>query len=209
FRSSRRSTTCWSTGGRDDRRREARAMKRVLVTGANGFVGPHLARELTARGLEVHGSGLGDQPVDAPLARWVHLDVLDLDACLAEFEASKPDAVVHLAGQSSAGRSFDDPEGTFRLNVVGTWTVLEAVRRVTPRARVLAVGSGESYGPQPEGTRVDEDAAFRPVSPYARSKAASDQLAATHARTHGLDVIRTRSFAHAGPGQTPSFALPS
>lgn len=185
------------------------AVSRVFVTGANGFVGPHLARALAARGDTVHGSGLGEAPAGVPFARWTPLDVLEIEACTAALKDAKPDAIVHLAGQSSAARSFQDPEGTFRLNVVGTWNVLEAARRESPRARVLVIGSGESYGPQPEGTRVTEDAPFRPVSPYALSKAASDQLAATLATMHRLEVIRTRSFAHAGPGQAPTFALPS
>jgi GDP-4-dehydro-6-deoxy-D-mannose reductase len=69
-------------------------------------------------------------------------------------------------------------------------------------------GSGEIYGPQPAGSRVAEDAPFRPVSPYALSKAAADAFAELAARD-GLDVVRTRSFAHAGPGQDPRFAVPS
>lgn len=184
-------------------------MSRIFLTGANGFVGPHVARAFAARGEQVHGSGLGEAPAGVPFAAWRSLDVLEIEACVTALEESKPDAIVHLAGQSSAARSFQDPEGTFRLNVVGTWNVLEAARRAAPRARVLVVGSGESYGPQPEGTHVTEDAPFRPVSPYALSKAAADQLAATIAETHGLDLIRTRSFAHAGPGQALAFALPS
>ena len=184
-------------------------MSRVLVTGASGFVGPHLAGVLAERGHEVHGSGLGDAPNDVRFVSWTELDVLDLEACAAALADTRPDAIVHLAGQSSAARSFDDPEGTFRLNVIGTWNVLEAVRRAAPGARVLAIGSGEAYGPQPDGTRVSEETPFRPVSPYALSKAASDQLAAVHGRSHGLDVMRSRSFAHAGPGQAPHFALPS
>ena len=184
-------------------------MSRVLVTGANGFVGPHLARALAARGHEPLGSSLGAAPAGAPFAQWVPLDILDADATAASFAELRPDAIVHLAGQSSAARSFADPEGTFRLNVIGTWNVLDAVRRSAPHARVLAIGSGEAYGPQPDGTRVTENTPFRPVSPYALSKAASDHLASVLASQHDLDVIRTRSFAHAGPGQAVAFALPS
>jgi GDP-4-dehydro-6-deoxy-D-mannose reductase len=123
--------------------------------------------------------------------------------------AAGPDAVVHLAGQSSAALSYQDAVATFRSNAIGTWNVLEAARLVSPNARILVVGTGESYGPQPEGTRVLEDAPFRPVSPYGLSKAAADAFGEIAFRSHGLDVVRTRSFAHTGPGQSSRFALPS
>ena len=78
-----------------------------------------------------------------------------------------------------------------------------------PAARVIAVGTSEVYGTIAEGTRVTEDAAFAPVSPYARSKAEADTLAATYAETHALDVVRARPFGHTGPGQAPRFMLPA
>ena len=117
--------------------------------------------------------------------------------------------MVHLAGQSSAAVSFDHPVETYRVNAIGTWTVLDAVARHARDSRVLVVGSGEVYGPQPPGSRVAEDAPFRPVSPYALSKAAADALSEAFARRHGLAVVRTRSFGHTGPGQAPVFAIPS
>ena len=100
-------------------------------------------------------------------------------------------------------------DGTFRANVAGTANLLEAVRAGAPAARVLVVGSGEAYGPQPEGTRVGEDAPFAPVSPYAESKAEADRLAAATAEGEGgLDVVRVRAFSHTGPGQSPVFVVP-
>jgi GDP-4-dehydro-6-deoxy-D-mannose reductase len=74
---------------------------------------------------------------------------------------------------------------------------------------VLVVSTGEIYGPQPDATPVNEDAPFRPVSPYGLSKAAADVAAEIAARRYGLDVIRARPFGHIGPGQTPRFFLPS
>jgi len=180
-----------------------------LVTGANGFVGPHLVRALSAGGGRVHGLGVGAAPAGLPLQGWRAADLEDTESIAAAIEAVRPDAVVHLAGQSSAALSFENPIGTFRINALGTWNLLRAVHASAPRARVLVVGTGEIYGPQVEGTRAAEDAPFRPVSPYGLSKAAADALAATAHRSWGLDVVRTRSFAHAGPGQTPRFALPS
>ena len=184
-------------------------MAGVLITGAGGFVGRHLARSLAARGAEVHGFGLGPIPDDTPSMRWREGDVLDRDAVDAAVAGARPDAVVHLAGQSSAWLSFERPLETYRANAMGTWTLLDAVRRHAPQARILVVGTGEAYGPQPEGSRVGEDAPFRPVSPYALSKAAADALSAAFARRHGLAVIRTRSFGHTGPGQAPTFVVSS
>jgi GDP-4-dehydro-6-deoxy-D-mannose reductase len=181
----------------------------ILITGANGFVGPHLARALAGRGARVHGVALGDPPAGLALEGWHAGDVRDAESLASATAASRPDVVVHLAGQSSAALSFEDPAATFQINALGTWNVLEAVRRAAPRARVIVVGTGEAYGPQPEGTRVSEGAPFRPVSPYGLSKAAADAFAEVAQRSGGLDVVRTRSFAHAGPGQTPRFALPS
>ncbi len=87
--------------------------------------------------------------------------------------------------------------------------MLEAVRRIASRARVLVVGSGEVYGPQPEGSRVAEDAAIRPINPYALSKAAAEALALALAEEHDIDMIATRSFGHTGPGQDARFVVPA
>lgn len=182
---------------------------RVLVTGVSGFVGRHLAAALAAAGHEVHGFGVPPAPADLALGSYATGDltrIADLEAALA---ATRPEQVVNLAGQASAARSFEDPAETFRVNTAGALTLLEAVRRAAPKARVLQVGSGEVYGPQPAGTRVAEEAPFRPVSPYALSKAAADSAGAAFAEANGLDLVRTRSFAHTGPGQDERFVIPS
>jgi GDP-4-dehydro-6-deoxy-D-mannose reductase len=184
---------------------------RILVTGPTGFVGRYLTRLLHADGASVIGAGLGESPElagELALEAWHPCDVTDSAALGELVAASRPDVVIHLAGQASAAVSFADPIGTFRVNALGTTHLLEAVRRGAPRARLLVVGTSESYGPQPEGTRVTEETPFRPVSPYALSKAAGDAVAEFYARVHGLGVIRTRSFHHLGPGQDPQFALP-
>jgi GDP-4-dehydro-6-deoxy-D-mannose reductase len=89
-----------------------------------------------------------------------------------------------------------------------TISVLEAVRAEAPGAVVVAVSSGEVYGP-PESLPVGERAPLRPQNPYAVSKAATDLLAGFYADAHGLRVVRPRAFNHAGPGQPPLYALAS
>ena len=181
----------------------------ALVTGAAGFVGPHLARALAGCGARVHGLGNDPPRGELPLEGWHAADLRDPEALASVLTAVRPDFVVHLAGQSSAARSFERPIETFEINALGTWNLLEAVRRVAPRARTLVIGTSEVYGPQPEGSRVSEAAPFRPVSPYALSKAAADAFAELAGERHGLDVVRTRSFGHSGPGQGPRFSVPS
>ena len=183
----------------------------VLVTGVSGFVGPHLARALVASGVRVVGLGLEPQPpAGVPLESWHVADLREPAAVARAVALAQPDAVVHLAGQSSAARSFEDPAATFEANVTGTRNLLEAARGGAPTARVLVVGSSEVYGPQPEGSRAGEETPFVPVSPYAASKAEADRLAEASAQgKRGLDVIRVRAFSHTGPGQSPVFVVPS
>jgi len=187
-----------------------RAMRTVLITGAGGFVGPHLVRALTGAGASCVGLGIEPgPPPDAPLAAWRTVDLREAGAVADTVSEVRPDAIVHLAGQSSAARSFEDPAGTFQTNVLGLWNLLHAVQRAAPRARLLVVGSSEVYGPQPDGSRTGEETPFAPVSPYALSKAAAEGLAEAHARGRGLDVVRVRAFSHTGPGQAPGFVVPS
>ncbi len=106
------------------------------------------------------------------------------------------------------GRSWQAPSDTLTQNQAMTLNVLEAVRRAAPEAAVVAVSSGELYGP-PAALPVGEDAPLRPQNPYAVSKASTDLLAGFYADAHGLRVVRPRAFNHSGPGQPPLFALAS
>jgi GDP-4-dehydro-6-deoxy-D-mannose reductase len=169
---------------------------RVVVTGAAGFAGGHLADACAAAGEEVVGVARPD------------CDLRDAEATRAAIAAARPDVVYHLAARAHVGESWRDPGGTLRDNVGLTFNVLEAVRTEAPDAVVVAVGSGEVYG-TPERLPIDEGAPLRPQNPYAVSKAAADLLAGFYADAHGLRVIRARAFNHAGPGQDSSFAISS
>ncbi len=169
---------------------------RVYVTGARGFVGRRLVAHLVANGHSVHGSER-------------ETDVCDVSALGHEIAAAAPDAVVHLAAQSSVAASFRDPEGCFRVNYQGSLNLLGSVERAAPRARVLLVGSADQYGGQPLGTpALRETDPLSPGSPYARSKAAAEELGERW-NQRGGNVVMTRSFNHTGPGQADHFVAPS
>ncbi|MEO6462988.1 MAG: GDP-mannose 4,6-dehydratase [Candidatus Eisenbacteria bacterium] len=189
----------------------------VLVTGAGGFVGPHLVRALAARGHAAWGSGLEPAPPpslagDAAVVGWTRWDVADEgdDAIAGLFaRGGAVDAVVHLAGQASAARSFEDPLGTARVNFGGTLRLLEAARRAAFTGPLVVAGSSEAYGRIADGRPCDEDTPLAPLSPYGVSKAAADHATRVYAQSFGLRAVVTRAFSHTGPGQSPAFALAS
>ena len=138
----------------------------------------------------------------------VAVDLVDPDATRDAIAGARPDVVYHLAALAHVGRSWEEPETTLAQNQAMTLSVLEAVRSGAPEATLVAVSSGEVYGP-PAALPVDESAPLRPQNPYAVSKAAGDLLAGFYADAQGLRVIRARAFNHAGPGQPPLYALAS
>jgi GDP-4-dehydro-6-deoxy-D-mannose reductase len=117
-----------------------------------------------------------------------------------------PDGLFHLAAFTSPAASFDDPDGAYRANLLGSLNVFAAVHNVVTPCRVVWVGSSDAYG-QVNGDElpVTERNPFRPLSPYAASKAAADLAAYQWSRAYGLDVVRVRPFNHTGPGQASHF----
>ena len=134
------------------------------------------------------------------------MDLLDPEAVRSAVAEAQPEVVYHLAARAHVGQSWEAPAETLRDNLAMTLNVLEAVRAGAPDAVVVAVGSGEVYGP-PAALPVDESAPLRPQNPYAVSKASADLLAGFFADAHRLRVVRARAFNHAGPGQAPMYAI--
>jgi GDP-4-dehydro-6-deoxy-D-mannose reductase len=172
---------------------------KVFVTGAGGFLGPHLLGELARRGHQTAGSYLGHRP---PLAdvELHEVDLLDLTSLRRAIAAAQPDAVVHLAGLSHVGESWGKIAEYFDANVIGTENVVAAAAG----RRVLLASSSEVYGLVPEAEQpIVETRPLAPRTPYALTKAAAERLALRS----GAVVVRT--FNLIGPGQAPTFALPA
>ena len=182
---------------------------RVLVTGANGFVGAHLVAALAARGHTVVRSGHG-----AHDGQTVPLDLHDPLNIRGVIDFARADAIAHLAAQSFVPASIADPLETFAVNATGTLYLLEAVRAAraagAPNPRVLVAGSADVYGSHPAHEYpLKESAALHPANPYAASKVAAEALTIAAVRSYGLDAVVTRAFNHIGPGQDERFAVAS
>ncbi len=188
----------------------AAAVKRVLVTGAHGFVASHLARALLERGDAVTAfglapsrtSGLALQGIEADV-EGVEGDLRDAELTWATVDSGSYDVVFHLAAQTLVGPAMSDPTATFEANVRGTWTLLEACRRAEVAAVVVA-SSDKAYGPQ-ERLPYNEDMQLRPASPYEASKAAADVIALSYRPAYGLPVAITR-FANVYGGGDLNFS---
>jgi GDP-4-dehydro-6-deoxy-D-mannose reductase len=187
---------------------------RLLVTGADGFVGRHLVRRLASEGHQVWAAC---RP-GGPEVSWGRRDITvvpfelsDDDSVRAAVELG-PDAVVHLAAVSSNREATADPGQAWTVNAAGTARLAEALGRRREagggETRLLLVSTGEVYG-QGSGAPHRESDLVLPVSSYAASKAAAELAALEVARRTGLPVIIARPFTHTGPGQPPRFALPA
>ena len=192
---------------------------RVLVTGGAGFIGSTYVRALligslpTMAGWQVtvldkltySGNRANLDPVAAdPRLRFVQGDICD--AALIDEVMADHDAVVHFAAESHVDRSILGAAEFVVTNVLGTQTILDAARRHRV-GRVLHVSTDEVYGSIAQGS-WREDHVLEPNSPYSASKAGSDLLARSYARTHGLDVVITRCTNNYGPYQFPEKVIP-
>ena len=174
--------------------------ERVLVTGAGGFTGRHLCARLRALGHEVFA--LTERGADAPGATAV--DLLDADGMAAAVRAAAPDRVVHLAAIAFPGHR--DAAAIYRVNLIGTLTLLEAlVREGHGRGGVLLPSTGTVYG-SVEGDALDEGSPVAPATHYAVSKLAMEHMARLFAGT--LPIVVVRPFNYTGPGQREPYLVP-
>lgn len=179
---------------------------RVLITGVTGFVGSHMAEFALAQKAEVFGACRwrsnteNIEPLRSSL-RLVEADLRDQTSVREMLDATQPDYICHLAGQSQVMGSWHAPAETMQTNVIGQIHLLEAIRqRGQPFPRILVIGSSEEYGLVHEHELpVTEDQQFRPLSPYAVSKIAQDLMAHQYFRSYGIPCLRVRPFNHDGP----------
>jgi len=182
---------------------------RVLVTGANGFVGRHLAAELNAQGHTALAFDVGPVAPESPMKEGATGDIAAPAAVKAAVRRLEPDACVHLAGCAFVPAGASAPQLVLSINLMGTVHVLEAFRECNPRARLLVISSAQVYGSRARPGPLTEDDALEPDNLYGISKSAADQVGRLYATQYGMDVMTARPYNHIGPGQSPQFVVAS
>jgi dTDP-glucose 4,6-dehydratase len=187
---------------------------KLLVTGGAGFIGSAFVRMLLAE-TDWHVVNLDKLTYagnlenlaavqNDPRYKFVHADICDVDAVGHALEGA--DAIVHFAAESHVDRSILSPEPVIHTNFRGTFTLLEAARRVG--TRFVHVSTDEVYGSLEAPAEADEEFPLNPSSPYSASKAGSDLLARSYFVTYGLPVTLTRASNNYGPYQFPEKLIP-
>jgi UDP-glucuronate 4-epimerase len=195
------------------------AGRKLLVTGAAGFIGYHVAERLLGLGAAVVGLD-GMTPyydvrlkrdrlarlLDRPGFSFHEFMLEDADRVMRLIEDAKPDIVIHLAAQAGVRAGLETPRAFVNSNVVGTFNLLEACRE-TPPAHLLIASTSSVYGDGGEGPSRETDETSRPLSLYAATKKSTEVIAHAYSHLHGLPTTAFRFFTVYGPWGRPDMAL--
>lgn len=182
-------------------------MKKILITGASGFVGKYLIKEFQKENYEIIACDINKSHFFDETVSYYNIDILDKDAVENVIGQSKPDYLVNLAAISSVGMSWLIPKKTMEVNVLGSLNILEAVKKYCPKCKVLLIGSSEEY--ESKNTPLKEEDMIDANNPYGISKIAQENFAKLYKEKYNIQIVCTRSFNHTGIGQLEQFVIPS
>ena len=192
-------------------------MKKYLITGFSGFVSQHFLEYLDSVGEKIQVQGIDINEPDFDYSSFKNLDcsfnVMDLlnkedvDDIIYQFQ---PDYILHLASFSSVAFSWKNPMVSFTNNTNIFLNLLEQVKNLGLKCRILSVGSSEEYGDVDENDiPLKETSKLNPISPYAVARVSQELLSKVYVDGYDLDIVLTRSFNHIGPRQKDIFVISS
>lgn len=198
-------------------------MERAMIIGAAGFVGGYLIDYLGQKcGMEVAATKLPHEKIELfnrkdgvsgvqsrnREVQIYNLDIMDKKAIVSLLFEFRPDYIFHLAAQSSVGLAWKNPGLTIDVNIKGSVNVMDAIRELYYKPRVLLIGSGEEYGHIKEGeTPIGEENMLRPGNIYAATKVCQNMIGNIYARAYDMKVVMVRAFNHIGSTQASMFVL--
>jgi dTDP-glucose 4,6-dehydratase len=188
----------------------------LLVTGGLGFIGSNFCRHIITQHsdyelVNIDKIGIGANPANLRnVENKKRYTFIKGDICneqLLNKTIKQVDAVVNIAAETHVDRSIADPYSFLQNNTIGTFTILEAIRKHNDRAKLVQVSTDEIYGEIAEGSFTENDAP-KPSNPYSASKAAADMLVNAYHKTYGLNTSITRCTNNYGPYQLPEKLMP-
>ena len=182
-------------------------MKKVIISGACGFVGNYLIKELLDNEYEILACDISNNNNLPEKVNYCYLDILDVEQINSIVQNFQPDYFINLAAISSVGLSWSIPQKTFEVNVIGTINILESLRKYSPNCKTLLIGSSEEYDKSNE--KLSEESKVCANNPYGISKIAQENIAKMYIERYGMKIVCTRSFNHTGIGQRDTFVIPS
>ncbi len=189
---------------------------KLLVTGGLGFIGSNFCKHMLAKHpnyelINVDKIGIGANPANLhAIENDKRYTFIKGDICnpqLLNRVVHLVDAVVNIAAETHVDRSISDPNVFLQNNTIGTFTLLEAMRKHNPKAKLVHVSTDEVYGQALEGS-FTENVPPNPSNPYSASKAASDMFVLSYNKTYGLNASITRCTNNFGPCQLPEKLIP-
>ncbi|MGG9970614.1 GDP-mannose 4,6-dehydratase [Ferruginibacter sp. SUN002] len=190
-------------------------MRKILVTGVSGFVSQYLLKYLSSLDGIYEIYGITRNRIDFPEYKNLQIKLFDADLqnslLLRDIiESVQPDTIIHLASDSSVAYSWQKPIESFQNNTNIFLHLVEAVRLLNVKCRILSIGSSEEYGVvTQDALPLTESSPLNPVSPYAVARVSQEMLSSVYANGYGLDIVMTRSFNHIGSGQREAFVISS
>ena len=182
---------------------------RILVTGGLGFIGSNFVRYMADKAeitvVDALKCGSNENNLKDLDYNFVNGDICDYEI-MAEL-VKKADAIVNFAAETHVDRSISNPYAFIESNVIGTYTILEAMRKANSEAKLVHVSTDEVYGDIEKGS-FKEDDMLKPSSPYSASKASADMFVLAYVRTYGLNAVITRCTNNYGRYQFPEKLIP-
>jgi len=182
---------------------------KALIIGGAGFVGDYLINHLVDDiKWDISVTKMSMETLNNDKAKIYDLDILDKVQITEVLEKVRPDYIFHLAAQSSVALSWKNPGLTIDVNIKGSVNVMDAIRVLDYKPRMLFIGSGEEYGHiKPEETPITEDNLVRPGNIYAATKVCQNMIGKIYSDAYDMDIMMVRAFNHIGPNQAPMFVV--
>ncbi len=190
---------------------------KILITGIAGFAAKHFLHYLNEKEPDSEVMGIynetapsfNEEKLDGLHTLFCKVNLLESDKVAAVIAKFNPAFILHLAGRSSVANSWKAPADSVMDNTSFFLNIVETVRTLKLKCRILSVGSTEEYGNANAGLPLKETDCPDPASPYGVARVLQQKLVKIYSESYGVDIVHTRSFNHIGPHQKPDYVISS